>query len=135
LYSVGRNKRHHQPAIRDARSEFDPVIADADVSQQQQSQQLGNIERSLSVGIDQQSDEISVSSSSSSSSAMILMDAVEREMCRKFRLSVFYKMALVWAAKRKKFLINEGGGAGGGLSSMTLHYLNSCAMYWPGLDV
>ena len=119
MYSVGRHKRHHQPAIRDARSEFDPVVADAGVSQQQQSQQLlENIEHN-SVAIDQQSDEISVSSSSS---AMILMDAVEREMCRKFRLSVFYKMALVWAAKKKKFPINEGGGAGGGSSSMTLHY-------------
>ena len=51
----------------------------------------------------------------------------ERENCRKFRLTVFYKMALVWA-KKKKFPSSDGGGP-------SLHYLNSCSMYWPRRDL
>ena len=50
----------------------------------------------------------------------------ERENCRKFRLTVFYKMALVWA-KKKKLPSSEGG--------PSLHYLNSCSMYWPRRDL
>jgi hypothetical protein len=98
------------------------VDFDVVVNQQQLARQVKNNEHNVEI-----ESKISVSSSSTDA----FSDAVDdkREiMCRKFRLSVFFKMALVWATKNKKKFptSNEGGSA-----SSIFHYLNSCAMYWP----